>query len=349
MAKFAAAFAASSLLLWVVGIALMSTAYQQTGVLFYSLGFIPGIAHAIAQWQAVNRVQATSTAPVSGAQDDTRLEPDQDSPGPETETTDQNIETNRSESMTTTTASPTARTHPLQGHESAATAWFGFFTTVLLSIVLFYVLTGWWVPPTLTLGSGVQIGPEVLVPLSAFLFYLYQKRVSLTRPNTWGYGLLDFIGSAGIFIVTLIAVLSWLPPFASMLRLPTTLFGLPSFPVAAFTTLAVVTGVTYLVGSFWDVFWNHWSRRRLGTYGLSNVTVAGTMSGTAGDPDFSTMDVWRPNVLVGAPRLWRRDPISGNIVEMNLPGGGPVLNLTANPAPAPAAPAPAAAPGGTGP
>ncbi|MBP9757292.1 MAG: hypothetical protein KBD06_01705 [Candidatus Pacebacteria bacterium] len=58
MAHVAAVLAALTVFLWVLGIVLMSTSYEQTGVLMTGLGFITGTGHAF-----VRRCEASQSSP----------------------------------------------------------------------------------------------------------------------------------------------------------------------------------------------------------------------------------------------------------------------------------------------
>lgn len=162
--------------------------------------------------------------------------------------------------MTEQAAPTVVHHHPLEGHESAFTAWIGFFSTLLLSVALFSILTGNWIPPTLTITAAVAIGPEIYIPVTAMAFYRYQESVSLKRPDNMFYAWLDLFGSAMVFVVAFIGVASWFPAMSWMLERV-------HAPVAPFNTLTVVAAFTYLVLSSWDVFWNHWRRSRLSGFG----------------------------------------------------------------------------------
>lgn len=214
--------------------------------------------------------------------------------------------------MTEPASPAVTRRHPIQGHEAAFTAWIGFFSTVILAVALFSILTGYWTPPTLTISGAVSIGPEIYIPTTALIFYRYQERVSLTRPDTNFYAWVDLVGSAMVFVVAFIGIASWFPPVQWM-------FDRVGLPLALFNTLTFVAGVTYLVLSGWDVFWNHWRRSRVFAHnvGPGGELLDSILSGNAAvgpftiTPDVIVEPVYKVRQPDGSLRIVRPELITG--------------------------------------
>ena len=287
MANIAAALAALTIALWGLAAVLMGTSYQFSGVMLAALGLATGVGHAVFGW----RITRDSL--------------------PET----QNEMRERIDTMpdTDTIAAPKPKSvHPIVGHESAFVAWVGFFSTLLLSLMLFSVLTGQWVPPTFTISEEVAIGPEIYGPLLAMIAYNYQVKVSLQRPDTLPYAWLDLVGSMLVFAIAFIGIMSWFPAVRWILEFM-------HAPIAPFNTLTVVMGFTFLVLSSWDVFWNHWRRSRVFAHNvgpggeLLNGILAGkgVMGPFTINPEVIVEPVYKVRQPDGSLRLWQPELITG--------------------------------------
>jgi hypothetical protein len=270
MADIAAALAAFTLALWSLGIVLMSTVYQETGVLLAALGFLTGVMHAILQWRSANS--------------ESQLQPER---------------TERNETMTAPEASAAqpVHIHPMVGKESHFVAWVGFFSTLLVSLLIFSILTGNWIPPTFAIGDA-SVGPETYIPIMAMIVYHYQVKVSLERPDTLFYAWLDLIGSVLPFAIAFIAIMSWFPAVRWILETM-------RLWITPYTTLTLVTAGTYLILSAWDVFWNHWRRSRVFGHGggASNAFIDDVIigQGVSRKRVMPLEIIWEPQHFVQQP------------------------------------------------
>ena len=289
MATIAAALAALTIAVWGLSIVLMSTSYQLLGVMLAALGLATGVGHAVLGWRITRDSEL-----------ETQIE------------TRERIHT--MPEINTLEAAKPKSVHPIVGHESAFVAWVGFFSTLLLSLMLFSVLTGQWVPPTFTISETVAIGPETYVPLLAMIVYNYQVKVSLQRPDTYFYAVLDLVGSALVFVIAFIGIMSWFPAVSWILEHA-------HLPLAPFNTLTVVTGFTYLVLSAWDVFWNHWRRSRVFAHnvGPGGELINGILMGNATVGPFTIT----PDVIVEPVYKVRQPDGSLRTVQPQLLNGPP--------------------------
>ncbi len=139
--------------------------------------------------------------------------------------------------------------HPLAGHTSAFLAWLGLAVSLVVAFSLWQILSGWTPTPFVSPYqiAGITIPWESFIPVIAVIVYWLMWKITLHRPKTAFYALLDFLGSALIAVVVLGAFLSWFPftrPFYSRL-------GLPECPVTLTTILVIFWFLPLAVWDFW--------------------------------------------------------------------------------------------------
>ena len=166
-------------------------------------------------------------------------------------------------------------THTVVKRAQAVHTFVGAFLMLLADIAVWRILTG---NDNLAGGLTVQsITYEwvLFVPFAAFIVYKHQAWVSLQRPTGKGpgfwYGLVDFVPSLAMAIITGGAWASWLSPLVGRT------LGRWGLPTAPYTKETTYVAAIFLVASILDVFYYHWRRAKYGRAEIINAQVASVL------------------------------------------------------------------------
>jgi hypothetical protein len=194
--------------------------------------------------------------------------------------------------------------HPLVRvvkNANAFHAWLGAVVLTTVGVILFQILAGFT-----EIGDGLDI-QGITIPWYVFAFpfayllYKYQSWVTLTRPRGFWYGMLDFIPSLAIAVITTVAALSWIPTFGDFMDGH-------AVPVADFDVTNVVLIAVFGTLSYWDLVVNHWRRAKYGREVAFSNMPFGLDSGLLTDRaiEVPVRVVLRPYVMVGGQRMFLR-------------------------------------------